>query len=84
MPGIEGKPRSFQMRWWRIGKRDADLKRELESDLELEQEEQRERGLSLEEARYAALRALGNTTLIREQTREAWSWSWLESLVSDL
>ena len=72
------------MRWWRIGKRDADLKRELESDLELEQEEQRERGLSLEEARYAALRALGNTTLIREQTRATWSWSWLESLVSDL
>ena len=38
------------MRWWQIRKRDADLDRELRSDLELEQEEQRERGLSPEEA----------------------------------
>jgi hypothetical protein len=33
------------MRWWQMRKRDADLKRELQSDLELEEEEQRERGL---------------------------------------
>lgn len=72
------------MRWWRIGKRDADLERELQSDLELEEEEQRERGLSGEEAHYAALRALGNRTLIREQTRAAWSGAWIESLLRDL
>ena len=72
------------MRWWRITKRNADLERELQSDLELEEEEQRERGLSSEEARYAALRAFGNPTLIREQTHATWSWSWLESLASDL
>jgi predicted permease len=72
------------MRWWQIGKRDADLERELEADLELEEEEQRETGLSAEEARYAARRAFGNTTLIREQTRAAWSWVWIESLLRDL
>jgi predicted permease len=72
------------MRWWRIRKRDADLARELEADLELEEEEQRERGLSAEDARYAARRAFGNPTLIREQTRAAWSWVWIESLVRDL
>ena len=72
------------MRWWPIRKRDADLKRELEADLELEEEEQRERGLSAEEARYAARRAFGNPTLIHEQTRAAWSWGWIESLVRDL
>jgi hypothetical protein len=33
------------MRWWQIGRRRADLERELQSDLELEEEEQRERGL---------------------------------------
>ena len=60
------------MRWWRSKRRVADLDRELESDLELEEEEQRERGLSGEEARYAARRAFGNTTLIREQTRSVW------------
>ena len=72
------------MKWWPIKRRNEDLERELRSDLELEEEEQRERGLSSEEARYAALRAFGNPTLIREQTHAAWSWSWLESLARDL
>jgi hypothetical protein len=51
------------MKWWQIRKRDADLKRELQSDLELEEEEQRANGLSGEEGRCAARRAFGNTTL---------------------
>jgi predicted permease len=72
------------MKWWQIKKRDADLQRELRSDLELEEEEQREGGISGEEARYAALRAFGNPTLIREQTRAIWSWNWLESLARNL
>ena len=72
------------MKWWSAKKRDADLERELQSDLALEEQEQQERGLSSEEARYAALRAFGNPILIREQTHATWSWSWLESLVRDL
>src|SRR5450631_3377579 len=72
------------MRWWRIKKRNADLERELQSDLELEEEEQRERGLSSKEARNAALRAFGNPTLIREQTHAVWRWNMLENLLRDL
>ena len=72
------------MKWWKIGKRDADLERELQSDLELEEEEQRERGAAPEEARYAALRAFGNPSVISEQTREVWSWDRLETLLRDL
>ena len=72
------------MKWWQIKKREADLERELGSDLELEEEEQREGGVSGEEARHAALRAFGNPALIREQTRAVWSWNWLESLARDL
>ena len=72
------------MKWWQFKKRDADLERELQSDLELEEEEQRERGISGEQARYASLRAFGNPTLIREQTLAIWSWNWLESLARDL
>jgi predicted permease len=72
------------MRWWQIRKRDADLERELRSDLELEEEEQRESGLSPQEARYAARRAFGNPTLIRERTRETWGWASLERLWQDL
>ena len=71
------------MHWWQIKKRDADLERELRSDLELEEEEQRERGVSREEARYAARRALGNATLIREQAHDAWGWARIERLLAD-
>src|ERR1700733_9157196 len=72
------------MRWWRIHNRDADLDRELHSDLELEEEEQRERGLSGDEARYAAHRAFGNATLIKEHTREAWGVVPFETFLQDL
>jgi putative ABC transport system permease protein len=59
------------LKWWQIQRRDADLERELQSGLELEEEEQRENGLSEEEAHYAARRAFGNTMLIREHIHEA-------------
>jgi len=72
------------MTWWQIRKRDAEVERELQSDLELEEEEQREQGVPPAEARHAALRSFGNPTLIREQTRAVWSWNWLESLARDL
>jgi predicted permease len=71
------------MKWWQMSKRDADLEREILSDLELEQEEQRENGVPLEEARNAARRAFGNATLIRQQTHEAWGWTPVERLLQD-
>ena len=69
--------------WWQLKNRDMDLARELRSDLELEEEEQREKGVPPEEATYAAHRAFGNESLIKEQTREAWGWTWLEQLLQD-
>jgi predicted permease len=72
------------MLWWRRTKREEDLERELHSDLELEAEEQRENGLSPEEARYAARRAFGNTTWMKEETRNMWGWTAIERLVQDL
>ena len=71
------------MKWWQIRKRAADLERELQSDLELEEEEQRTNGLSAEEAHQAARRAFGNTTLIREHIHDAWGWAPVERLPSD-
>lgn len=72
------------MKWWRIRNRDADLERELRSGLELEEQEQRERGLSPEEARYAARRAFGNMALVQDQTHEAWRSAPFERLWQDL
>jgi predicted permease len=72
------------MKCWQIKKRHEDLERELRSDLELEAEEQRERGVSPEESRYAAQRAFGNTTLIKEQTHEVWGWTPFERFLRDV
>ena len=72
------------MFWWRTKKRDAELERELAADLELEEEEQRENGVTGDEAGDAARRAVGNVALIREQVHAVWSWRWLEDLVRDL
>jgi putative ABC transport system permease protein len=67
---------------WRRRKREQDLERELRNHLELEAGESGH--LSPEEAGFAARRALGNTTLIREATREAWGFLWIERLAQDL
>ena len=64
--------------------RDKDLDRELRAHLDLEAEEQKDAGLSSEEARHAAHRALGNATLVAEDVRQAWGWTWLERLIQDL
>src|SRR5438876_877013 len=76
------------MKFWRSWKRrearEAELERELRDHLDLEAEEQREAGLSPEEAGYAARRALGNTAMIKEDVRAAWGFQWLEMLLQDL
>jgi predicted permease len=41
-------------------------------------------GMSPDEARYAAMRIFGNTTFLKEETRDNWSWMWLENLFRDL
>jgi predicted permease len=68
--------------WWR--NRDQDLARELQTHLDLEEAEQMEAGLSRQEARYAARRALGNSALVMEDVRATWGWTWVESCMQDL
>src|SRR5258708_1046057 len=72
------------MKWWRRKEKEDDLERELRSDLNLEAEEQEANGLTWEEARYAARRALGNATLVKEEVREMWGWSWIGNFLQDL
>jgi predicted permease len=68
----------------RRAQQEEDLDRELRTHLDLEAEEQHEAGVSTEEARHAARRAFGNTTLVSEDVRETWGWTWLERLMQDL
>ena len=71
------------MRWWRPKDRERVLERELRADLELEAAEQERNGLSPEEARHAARRALGNTTLVKEEVRQMWGFTLLDVLLQD-
>jgi predicted permease len=43
-----------------------------------------ERGMTPEEARYAAMRKFGNVTRVKEETREVWIAVWLEQLIEDV
>jgi putative ABC transport system permease protein len=43
-----------------------------------------ERGMAPEEARYAAMRKFGNVTQVKEETRDVWSLIWLEQLLEDI
>jgi len=72
------------MRWLRRKERENDLERELRSDLDLEAEEQRANGVSVEDARWAAIKALGNTTILKEEVREMWGWTFLDRLKQDI
>ncbi len=68
---------------WRRNEREHELERELRSDLDLEAAEQQENGLTPEEARRAARRAFGNSTLVKEDVREMWGWTSVERFLQD-
>jgi len=69
----------------RRGKR---MMEELEEDIRdhiaRETQDNIERGMAPEEARYAAVRKFGNVTRVKEETREVWSFVWLEQLLQDI
>jgi putative ABC transport system permease protein len=65
-------------------KRDRDLDRELRDHLELDAEAKQDRGMSADEARFAAQREFGNATRVKEVTREMWGWASLERFWQDV
>jgi hypothetical protein len=75
------------MGWGRFFRRkrwDAERARELEAYLEIEMDENLARGMNPEQARRAAHRKLGNSTLIREEIYRMNSILFLESLRQDV
>ena len=61
-----------------------DLDQDIRDFIERETQDNIERGMSPEEARYAALRKFGNVTRIKEDTWEVWSFVCLEQLWQDV
>lgn len=63
---------------------DRELEEEIQAHLALAAQDRVERGQSPSEARYAARREFGNSTAIKETTREVWIWTWVEQLLQDV
>jgi len=57
---------------------------EIQFHLEQQIAENLAAGMSKEEARRAALRAFGNPTLVKEETKDAWGWIRVEQIARDL
>ena len=75
-------------RWTRLFSRRKRMMEDLDQDIrdfiERETQDNIDRGMSSEEAHYAALRKFGNVTRVKEETREVWSFVWLEQLWQDV
>ena len=71
------------MKWpWR--KRYDELDEEIRAHIEMSAHEREERGESAEDARVAARREFGNVGLVKETTRDTWSYIWMERLWQDV
>jgi len=60
------------------------LDQDIREHIAMEAQDNIERGMSPEEARYAAVRKFGNVTRVKEDTRDVWSVVWLEQLLQDI
>ena len=61
-----------------------DLDEDIRDHIARETQDNIERGMSPEEARYAAMRKFGNVTQVMEETREVWNFIWLGQLLQDI
>src|SRR6266853_2488920 len=65
-------------------KREKELEDEVLSHLEMAARERMDRGVAEGEAASAARREFGNMELVKETTRDAWGWGFLDRLMQDL
>ena len=61
-----------------------DIEQDIREHIEIETQDNIGRGMSPEEARRAAMLKFGNIRRVKEDTREVWSWVWLEQFVQDI
>src|SRR5271167_2164793 len=63
---------------------ERDLEEELQFHLAKRAEKNRASGLGADDARVAARRRFGNVTLVKEDCREMWMFTWIETVWQDL
>jgi predicted permease len=64
--------------------RKSDLDAEIEAHLALAAADCRERGMRSDRASAEAQREFGNVALVKDVTRDAWGWVWVERLLQDM
>jgi predicted permease len=70
--------------FWHRQKRESEFEEELQSHLNMAEQDRMDRGETPEKAKQSARRELGNASLIKEVTREMWGWASVERLMQDL
>ncbi|MPY91004.1 MAG: FtsX-like permease family protein [Luteitalea sp.] len=68
----------------RRARRTDELDEELQLHVQLREQQLRDRGLAPEQAARAAKRQFGNPTRLKEDSRDAWGWRWLDDLLHDM
>ena|SRR5208282_2139521 len=63
---------------------ESDLEEELEFHLAMRAEKNRALGIGANDAKAAARRRFGNVTLVKEDCRETWTFTWMETLWQDV
>jgi predicted permease len=61
-----------------------DLEEDIREHIETETQDNIARGMPPEEAHYAAMRKFGNVMRVEEDTRDVWSFVWLEQFGQDI
>src|SRR5262245_11569780 len=64
--------------------KEVELQEELQFHLDEDADERATDGASIDEARRAARRQFGSLSIVREDTRAAWTWTLVEQLAQDL
>jgi putative ABC transport system permease protein len=61
-----------------------ELDNDIREHIERDTQDNIERGMSPQEARYAAMQKFGNVMRVKEETQEVWSTVWFEHLLADI
>src|SRR5262245_37375863 len=69
--------------WFRRGRLERELAEELGVHREQLERDARAEGKDCQSAGYVARKRLGDMTRYREESRERWSWPWLDHFLRD-
>src|SRR5215813_7924947 len=68
----------------RRNRMDEELTEEMRLHMDMRAAKLRQQGIEANDAARIARQRFGNTTAIRETSRDSWGWRWLEELLQDL